>query len=198
VKEKARLTCSDFRELAPSYALGALDADEEAAFEKHLRLGCPACEAELRAFEDVAAELGQAVAQEPPADLRQRLLSKLAAAPRVPGTVYEKGGVVVFRPDEMAWRNLLPGIQIKLLSNEPDRRYSTTLVRMDPGTRYPRHRHADVEEIFLLSGDLHLGDDAMRPGDYCRAEAGSIHGETYSVSGCVFLLRASRADQLLA
>ena len=57
------------------YALGALAAEEKAAFEDHLRDCCPVCESDLRSFENVVGQLGFAKApQTPSTSLRQRLL----------------------------------------------------------------------------------------------------------------------------
>src|SRR5437870_3850419 len=36
----------------------------------------------------------------------------------------------------------------------------------------------------------------MRSGDYCRADSGTIHGETFSDSGCLFLLSASPQNEV--
>src|SRR5919198_96916 len=61
---------------AALYALGALDAEEARAFESHLAEGCAACEAELREFQGVVADLAYAApAAEPPAGARARLLA---------------------------------------------------------------------------------------------------------------------------
>src|SRR5919198_2681195 len=61
---------------AALYALGALDAEEARAFESHLAEGCAACEAELREFQGVVADLAFAApAAEPPAGARSRLLA---------------------------------------------------------------------------------------------------------------------------
>lgn len=196
MREKPDLSCSDLNELASSYVLGALDPDLKEAFDEHLRAGCKTCETELRSYEKLAAELVESVAQEPPASVRERLFAKVAQVPRAPGVILDRGGIVVYRPDEIAWTPLAPGIEVKLLSKESERRYNTCLVKMDAGARYPRHRHGDVEELFLLSGDLHLAGDMMRPGDYCRAEAETIHDESYTEAGCVFLVRSSRNEML--
>ena len=60
---------------AALYALGALDAEEARAFESHLA-ACAACEAELREFQGVVADLAFAApAAEPPAGARARLLA---------------------------------------------------------------------------------------------------------------------------
>ena len=69
---------------------------------------------------------------------------------------------------------------------------------MDAGCRYPSHRHTQVEELFLLSGDLHIEDQVMYAGDYCRADLGSVHDQSFTEGGCVFLLMASPDNQLLA
>ena len=74
----------------------------------------------------------------------------------------------------------------------------TALVRMEPHTRYPSHQHADVEELYLLDGDLLVEGQRMRAGDYCRAEPGSIHGEVSTQAGALFLVRYSQRDELLA
>lgn len=67
---------------AALYALDALDAEEARAFEAHLKEGCAACEAELREFESVVADLAFAApAAEPPAGARARLLALISEEP---------------------------------------------------------------------------------------------------------------------
>ena len=43
---------SEFEELAAGYVLGALEPDDEHAFQQHLG-GCPVCEANVRELEAV-------------------------------------------------------------------------------------------------------------------------------------------------
>jgi anti-sigma-K factor RskA len=50
----------EFEELAAGYALGALEPDDEAIFQRHLD-GCPTCAANVRELEGVAAQLAYAV-----------------------------------------------------------------------------------------------------------------------------------------
>jgi len=38
----------------------------------------------------------------------------------------------------------------------------------------------------------------MFAGGYCRADLDSVHDESYSETGCVFLLMASPNNQILA
>ena len=180
-----------------SYALDALDRAEKTVFEEHLK-ECAACEAELHSLAPVTDALGKSVPASPPAQLRERLRSQLRSSSRVPGILFEQSGLLISRSDELAWRAMAPGIAYKPLYDDSVRKYSTSLVRMDPGAHYPSHRHSEIEELFLLSGDLHVEGQIMRTGDYCRADSGTIHGETFSDGGCLFLLLASQQNEVLA
>ena len=65
------MTEDRFLEMAPLAALGALDGEDRAAFEAHVR-DCAACQAELRAHEAVAARLGSSVGRVAPPAARRR------------------------------------------------------------------------------------------------------------------------------
>jgi hypothetical protein len=147
---------------------GALEGEDQRIFEEHLRRGCTACEAELRSLGEVTASLGSAVQAEPPAGLRSRLLAKVRSAPRVPGALFEQGGLLISRSAEVAWQTMAPGIEFKPLHIDQARKYNTCLVRMDAGAHYPSHRHREIEELFMLSGELHVEGLVMHAGDYCR------------------------------
>jgi anti-sigma-K factor RskA len=69
-----------FRELAPLFALGALDGEDLAAFEAHV-VGCAGCRAEVSAYTEVAGRIGASVPPvPPPAALRARVLAAAGAA----------------------------------------------------------------------------------------------------------------------
>jgi anti-sigma factor ChrR (cupin superfamily) len=194
----------DLRELASLYALDALVQEEKAAYEAHLGAGCAVCVAEVASFHKVTGAIGLSVDPvSPQAELRERLMETIARTPQPraqesPGVLYEKDGVIIARPAEMTWAaGELPGVFLKVLFNDTTRGYTTAMVRMTPGTRYPSHQHAGVEELYLLEGDLCVGDMVMRAGDYCRGEARSIHEEIATENGCLFVVTSSDQDQLL-
>jgi len=174
-----------------------LDEAERTVFEAHLEQGCEACEAELSSLRGVADGLATVASIDPPPGLRQRLMAKVGSAPRSPGILFEESGLLISRSAELVWEPLAPGIQFKPLFMDSDRFYNTMLVRMDSGARYPGHRHHDVEELFVLSGDLHISGEVMRQGDYCRADTDTLHGETFSELGCLFLLMASQKNEIV-
>jgi quercetin dioxygenase-like cupin family protein len=197
VNDRKQIPSADLHELASLYALGALDAGEKIAFEEHLHQGCNTCAEDLLSFTDVASLIGESVPAKPSPQLRDRLLSRVNRSPRVPGILFEQSGLLIARSDELAWQTMAPGIFSKPLYEDDARRYNTALVRMEAGARYPTHHHAAIEELFMLSGDLHVENQVMRAGDYCRADPGSIHGETFTDAGCLFLMMASQENQVI-
>jgi anti-sigma factor ChrR (cupin superfamily) len=187
------------REQAALYALGAFDQEEALAFERHLE-GCAVCAAEVESFTAVVQDLGHAVTPAPvDAAVKSKVFDRIAAedAFRNAATV-EADGLRFVRANELGWSAVdLPGISLKPLSGDVAADRVTQLVRMEAGATYPRHRHTDVEEIFLLEGDLIVSGVLMRAGDYCRAEPESVHSGIRSPNGCVFMVTACRGDELL-
>jgi anti-sigma-K factor RskA len=64
----ARMTCDEFKEMAPAYVLVALDEDERSACAQHLATGFPhrGCREAVAAAELVAAQLGAALIPQRP------------------------------------------------------------------------------------------------------------------------------------
>jgi anti-sigma factor ChrR (cupin superfamily) len=164
--------------------------------EAHLR-ECTDCQAELRELREICGDLAAAAPVTPPPGLKDRLMSRIADAPRKPGVVFDGSGILLARSAELPWRELFPGVEGKLLHGDRERQYTTSLMRLAPGTKYPSHEHKDVEEIYVLSGDLQIEGVTAGPGDYCRAEAHTVHREAYTTNGCLFLVVASRHNRVL-
>jgi anti-sigma-K factor RskA len=78
-----RLFSRRIHELSGAYALDALDDAERERFERHLRR-CPACVDDVRRMTSTATALAMAVAAEPPAGLKERVLAAAAATPQLP------------------------------------------------------------------------------------------------------------------
>jgi anti-sigma factor ChrR (cupin superfamily) len=194
---------------APLFALGSLGGNERTMFEHHMQAGCESCKQELLGLAHVVENLALAVAPvEPAAGIRERLLATLGIekggktarretlSMRTKGILLQQRGLLISRSVDMSWEQVAPGFSRKTLFVDHERNYSTCLLRVDAGRRYPSHRHADVEEILVLEGDLNIHGVVMRPGDYCRAEPDSIHEETFTESGCLLLQLTSQLDQI--
>jgi quercetin dioxygenase-like cupin family protein len=186
------------RESAAAYVLSDLGSSQRTRFESHLAGGCPMCEREMRAAKEIAAGFGNIAAADPPPSLREKLMARVATTPRVPGLLFQHAGLIIARSSELEWQPLGPGVDFKVIHTDTDRRYNTMLVRLTPGARYTAHRHVDVEEVFMISGDMNVAGVIMRAGDYCRGEAGTLHGETSSEAGCVMLVMASPDNEAVA
>lgn len=188
-------------ELAARYALGGLTGEERRGVEERLRSGDVALEQELRRYQEMAAQLALAARPvRPPPSLKERLAARTRPAPHEPesAVLFEEGGVLLSTAARLPWkRTPLPGVWTKTLFVDRKRGYRTSLVRLEPGAEYPSHRHADVEELFVLEGEMEIHGHTVGPGGYCRAEPNSVHRPGRTATGAVFLAVASVRDELL-
>ncbi|MGA9723000.1 MAG: cupin domain-containing protein [Candidatus Binatus sp.] len=188
------------RDGAALYVVGALSGEEAREFEAHLKQGCEVCAAEVKAFSRVSDELIGAVSpQAPSAKLRERVLDKIASEVRAGhSATIDKNGMRFMLSNLMPWEgSAIKGIETKVLFRDAAKGMVTVLIRMAPGTSAPRHRHAEVEESYVLEGDVTISGVEMKPGDYCRAGPGSVHTGISTRSGCQFITIASELNELL-
>lgn len=175
------------------YALQALPPSDVAAVEATIG-ACPECRQEMETLRPVIDSFVSWPTDvlRPSAPLWERLARRIAA---------ETGGEPVLpSPPRWAspeWKEVAPGISCKLLATDTERNRVSMLVRLAPGTDYPPHRHAGVEELHLLDGELRVDDKKLSPGDYIRADAGSVDRRVWSETGCTCVLLTSTRDALL-
>jgi quercetin dioxygenase-like cupin family protein len=94
------------------------------------------------------------------------------------------------------WEEAAPGIHVKILARNAENDSVSMLVRLDPGTDYPGHTHAGIEELHLLHGVLKVDDRTLYPGDFIHSEAGSVDHRVWSETGCTCFLVTSTKDAL--
>ena len=76
----------------------------------------------------------------------------------------------------MPWQpSPFPGIEVKVLYNDPASGLSTMLVKLEPGACVPLHEHAGLEQTYVLEGSLEDHECAVTAGNFCWRDAGSIH-----------------------
>jgi anti-sigma factor ChrR (cupin superfamily) len=182
----------DYAETVFLYALQALPSSEIPAVEAHLS-GCAGCRQEVETLRPI---IGAFVSWptdilRPPASLWERLARRIAAEtgqePVVPALQLRA------EPD---WEEAAPGLAYKVLAADSERDRVSLLVRLAPGAEYPPHRHAGVEELYLLHGELMIDDRKLYPGEYNRAEPGSADQRVWSETGCTCVLITSTRDVL--
>ncbi|HEX2523725.1 MAG TPA: cupin domain-containing protein [Terriglobia bacterium] len=188
---------------AALYAAGALSASDALAFETHAA-DCALCAQEFHSLQPVIRTLGSLAAKVPPPTLRQRLLDRVNRGPHSTQVWRQwtadphPQAFSILRASEGLWEETaIPGISVRRLSIDVDRRCATMLVRMTAGANYPSHRHAAAEECLVLEGDLIVGDDVLHTGDFQRAEARSVHPPQSTRAGCLLYILSSLEDELL-
>ena len=164
-------------ELAGEFVLGALEADELVAVERRM-LDEPDFRRAVDAWSRRLAPLLEQVSPKTPA------VSAWSAIQRRVGG----GPSVARRRSEGVWLDIAPGVQLKMLRVDPPTGERTALLRMEPGASCPEHDHPEVEECFVLEGEVNIDGHDYRRGDYVVAQAGTRHDTIVSVPGALLLL----------
>jgi quercetin dioxygenase-like cupin family protein len=175
------------------YALQALPRHEIPVVE-HQIYTCRDCQQEMETLRPIVRSfIGWPTDVLQPAEslwgrLARRIATDTGTEPLVPPLE------ALPRPE---WEKAAPGIYVKILATDAEKDSVSMLVRLDPGTDYPGHTHAGIEELHLLHGELKVDDRTLYPGDFIHAEAGSIDHRVWSETGCTCVLMTSTKDALL-
>jgi len=182
----------DHQEWLFLYVLEALPSSEVPVVMARIS-ACAECRQEMETLRPI---IGAFVAWptdvlRPSASLWDRLARRIAVETGQEPVVPSPG-----RWAEPEWEEAAPGISCKLLATDTEKDRVSMLVRLAPGAAYPAHRHAGVEELHLLHGELMVDDKKLYPGDYIRAEAGSADSRVWSETGCTCVLLTSTKDAI--
>ena len=178
-------------ELLPVYLLHALPADEARRLEAHLA-SCAECQRDLQSLRPVVDSFiyWPTDILRPSESMWGQLQRRIGGEAQAPASAL---------PDscswpEPEWEEVAPGISCKLLATDTERDRVAMLVRLAAGMAYPAHRHAGVEELFLLGGELWIDERKLYPGDYNRGEPGAADKRVWSETGCTCILITSPSD----
>jgi len=182
----------DYRELVFLYALRALPSSEIPVVEAQIS-ACADCRHDMETLRPI---IGAFVSWptdvlRPSASLWERLARRIAAE-----TGQESVVPASQQRAEPDWEEAAPGLAYQVLAADTENDRVSLLVRLAPGAAYPPHRHAGVEELYLLHGELMIDDKKLYPGDYNRAEPGSADQRVWSETGCTCVLLTSTRDIL--
>jgi anti-sigma factor ChrR (cupin superfamily) len=183
----------DHSEQVCLYALQALPARDVSRVEAQMA-ACAECRQEVAALRPIVQSFvaWPTDVLRPPESLWERLAQRIAGETR--GQPASSGPPRWTEPD---WREVGPGIACKLLATDTEQNRVSMLVRLAPGTDYPPHRHAGVEELYMLDGELIVDDERFHPGDYRRGAAGAVDRRVWSETGCTCVLLTSFQDEIL-
>jgi quercetin dioxygenase-like cupin family protein len=166
------------------FALQSLSPREMASVEAQI-LSCEDCQREIETLRPIVRSfVGWSADLLRPAEslwgrLAKRIASEATTEPFVP---HLEASV---KPE---WEEAAPGIHVKILAMNAEIDIVSMLVRLDPGTDYPAHRHAGTEELHLLRGVLKIDDRTLYPGDFIHSEASSVDHRVWSETGCTCFL----------
>jgi anti-sigma factor ChrR (cupin superfamily) len=175
------------------YVLQALPSSEISVVEAHIS-SCADCRQEIEKLRPIVGSFASWPTDvlRPPVSLWRRLAQRIAE---------ETGEAPILPPSQLPtkpeWEEVTPGFSCQLLATDTDKNRVSMLVRLAPGTDYPAHRHAGVEELHLLHGELMIDDKKLYPGDYMRAEPDSSDQRVWTETGCTCVLLTSNKDVIL-
>jgi hypothetical protein len=134
-------------DLVVLFALQALPAREIASAEAQIS-SCKDCQQEIETLRPVVRSfVGWSTdVLRPEESLWGRLENRIATETATPPFVPPLEAPI--RPE---WEEAAPGIHVKILAMNSENDSVSMLVRLDPGTDYPGHRHAGIEELHLFS-----------------------------------------------
>lgn len=173
-------------------ALGALTEEERLELEAQMATAEPELQQLSSEYQDLAGRIGSECAPpaEPPHHLKQQILEKAFAS-----TVEADGFSFLSTHHIQDWQALpVAGAYVKMLSMDEERGYAVVMGKLEAGTRYPAHTHIHGEEIYMLTGDLHIGERKLGPGDFHHAAAGTRHDVNWSEEGCTLMAVLSLED----
>ncbi len=178
-------------ELIAAFSLDILDENDRQLVNEAIAQS-PELAAELADFQAAVAAMAYSVPS--PAivpNLKARLFDKIGTKParRPPGDRFIRAENQVWQPHPF-----VPRVTIAILHRDRTKRQLTCLLRAEAGVTYPAHRHASVEEIYMLEGDLEIAGQVYHGGDYIRSGQGSSHAP-HTQGGCMFLIKASLDDE---
>lgn len=193
-------------ELAALIAAGAIPEKSQADVEARLSTDA-LLRAELANLSPVIETFCDQTST-PPTSIRAALLERLEREPRTESAnpqIWkrwtrddENRKLLIRRSEEGAWEETgVEGVRVKRLLMDQTRNQFTALVRMAPGSSYPRHVHNSAEECLVLEGDIRMGDHVLRAGDYQYAPSDSLHGVQSTEGGCLLLISSGMDDDLI-
>ena len=198
----------EFNILAALQALDTLDESESRALTEKLRAS-PEVQSERAALEAAVAAIAYTAPPVPVApDLKNRLFQRIAELPPTPAESVNLKQIVtsptenntpslIVRSNDVKRKSYgVPGVWLRKLYIDKQKREITCLMRLEPGSTFPLHRHAGSEEVFVLEGDLIVEGEICHQGDYIRSVPGSTHSPL-TQGGCLLLMKTSTDNEML-
>lgn len=191
-------------ETLAAFASGQLDEARGLVVASHVAL-CPECRASLHRLEDFGGAL---LAGTDPAamagDALARSLAALDAAPaapsETPATPPPRGDGLpapLAAYDLGPWRWIGRGVECRKVDVVSDGGLRVFMLRAQPGTRLPRHRHKGDEWTCVFEGAFRHEHGRFGPGDFDEADDSVEHHPTVEAGvPCICLVALDKGIAL--
>jgi hypothetical protein len=189
----------DLQALAAMAALGLLSRQEDECFGRIAAL-CPSLEDEARSLRETAALLALATpAVEPAPGLKDRLMGRIRPPGKRNRGLHEAlpGIHILYSGEGVFKKTPFEGVSYQTLHVDRRTDTATTLLKLEPGSEYPKHRHSSEELCWVISGDVRINELQLHGGDFERAAPDTVHEPIRSDTGCLLLIISSLHDVLL-
>ena len=95
---------------------------------------------------------------------------------------------------DVPWIERRPGVEWRILWEDPDGRHKAILMRYAAGAVIPRHRHLGDEQIFVLEGSVSDDTGTCTAGNYARRPPGCVHTVRSETGALVFAVTSGPAE----
>jgi len=188
--------------------LGILSDSEAQSLQQYVdSAGSTEVSDDVRAAAEILAQIGLAApVPSVRSDLKQRLKRRLEEQKRSDeiqvwrkwgASEGEADGPTIIPATEDFQATGVDGVSVRKLHVDPVSAQATMLVRMEPGSAYPAHRHAADEICYVLEGELAVGEQRMAAGDFQHVSRGQVHQVQSTTAGCLLLITSSLNDEIL-
>lgn len=187
-----KMSENDLNSLAILHTLRALAPAEEEEFRRKLATDDTAASL-VSAWSETAALLALSLEPiPPPSHVREALLTAIG---RTTGSAPMDVPEIRVLDAEVGWQDSpIKGIRFKRLTLPEEADSVTVLMTIDPGARYPAHKHTGPEQCLVVSGSFESGGQLRKAGDWLFAESGTSDEEIYSPQGVTLLVVMARED----
>lgn len=181
------MTAITFEDLLMLDALGCLGEAESASLRRLLAAAGADADLALAPYRDAAALVAESLDPvAPPPEVKTRIVAAVRGIGALDATVPESS--VTVRSGDGRWTSPMPGVHVRKLHSNPDRKTTTMLMVLEPGSVLPPHDHRGAEDSFVISGSCRIGSVSLHEGDFHHVDAGAHHGNLVTETGCTLLL----------
>lgn len=192
------LSSPDPRELIIHQAFQLLDTTEADYLTQELSRS-PTLRDELAQLEQAVAALAYSAPLIPiPPELRTALLEQFLPPGDVSPALSDFWQQLMQESQPLPWQPYpsVEGLELILINADYQKRRVQCLIRAEGPVHFPRHRHADREEMIVLDGDVEIEKQVYARGDRIVAEKDSEHAVS-TRHGCLVFMDTCLDNEIL-